>query len=57
MLTENSKKILIFGSSGVGKTSLLNTITGENHNASSKANGCTFETSYYKPFSFGDGYL
>ena len=48
----NTKRVLVFGSSGVGKTSLLNNVTGEHHDTSSLATGCTFETGHYKQFSF-----
>ena len=41
--------ILVFGSSGVGKTSMLNALTGENQPTSNSATGCTFQTTLYKP--------
>ena len=41
--------ILVFGSSGVGKTSMLNALTGENQPTSNLATGCTFQTTCYEP--------
>ena len=43
-----AKRVLVFGSSGVGKTSLLNIITGQNNRTSSSALGCTFEATNYE---------
>ena len=47
---ENIKTVLVFGSRGVGKTSLLNNLTGKQHDTSL---GCTFETTYYNSVKIG----
>lgn len=44
-------RILVFGTTGVGKTSLCNTLTGKHQEVSSAACGTTFETYTYDPFS------
>jgi len=43
------KRVLVFGGTGEGKTSLLNCLTGENKPTSSEARGCTFQTDQYTP--------
>jgi GTPase Era involved in 16S rRNA processing len=43
-------RILIFGSTGTGKTSLCNSLTGQARQATSSARGNTFETHTYAPF-------
>eukprot|EP01006_Ploeotia_vitrea_P004875 TRINITY_DN115659_c0_g1_i1.p1 TRINITY_DN115659_c0_g1~~TRINITY_DN115659_c0_g1_i1.p1 ORF type:complete len:331 (-),score=37.57 TRINITY_DN115659_c0_g1_i1:113-1105(-) len=48
------KRILVFGSSNVGKTSMCNELTGETHSVSNNASGTTSEISEYKMCSFGD---
>ncbi len=40
----NTTKVLIFGKTNVGKTSLCNLLLGCNEATSSSAMGCTFET-------------
>jgi GTPase SAR1 family protein len=44
-------RVLVFGSTGVGKTSLCNTLTDQDRPVSSAAFGTTFETYTYEPFS------
>jgi predicted GTPase len=44
-------RVLVFGTTGVGKTSLCNELTGQNKEVSSSAQGTTFETYTYEPFS------
>ena len=46
--------VLVFGSSGVGKTSLCNTLTGQHRNVGNAAIGTTFATYTYQPFSIND---
>lgn len=50
------RRVLVFGETGAGKTSMVNTLTGQNCRVSSSAVGCTFETTYYTPVRLG-GYL
>lgn len=44
-------RVLVFGSTGVGKTSLCNNITGQCMRVDSTACGTTFETHTYQPFT------
>ena len=46
----NDIRVLIFGSTGTGKTSLCNSLTGQKMKATSSARGNTFETHTYQPF-------
>ena len=46
-------RVLLFGATGSGKTSLCNELTGQRMTANSSARGNTFETHTYKPFSRG----
>jgi GTP-binding protein EngB required for normal cell division len=46
-------RVLVFGSTGTGKTSLCNELTGQQMMANSSARGNTFETHTYDPFSDG----
>jgi GTPase SAR1 family protein len=43
-VNEELIKILIYGSSGVGKTSLINLLTGSNERVGNGMEGCTFES-------------
>jgi len=45
----SARRILVFGSTGTGKTSLLNCLTGQEHRVSGGARGCTFKTEEYQP--------
>jgi GTPase SAR1 family protein len=47
-------RVLVFGSTGTGKTSLCNALTGQTMLANSSARGNTFETHTYEPFDYGD---
>lgn len=47
----NEIRILIFGSTGTGKTSLCNALTGQEMQANSSGRGNTFETHTYSPIS------
>jgi len=44
--------VLVFGSTGEGKTSLLNCLTDTNNPVSSGVRGCTFETTEHAPVQF-----
>ena len=46
-------RVLVFGSTGTGKTSLCNELTGQEMQANSSARGNTFETHTYAPFKSG----
>jgi GTPase Era involved in 16S rRNA processing len=46
-----TRRILVFGSSNTGKTSMLNTLCDQNEPVSSEATGCTFKTVPFKPFT------
>lgn len=39
-----SCRVMVFGSSGVGKTSMINMLTGHNYMVRNAARGCTFDT-------------
>ncbi len=43
-------RVLVFGSTGTGKTSLCNELTGQQMTANSSARGNTFETHTFAPF-------
>ena len=47
-------RVLVFGSTGTGKTSLCNELTGQQMTANSSARGNTFETHTYRPFEADD---
>lgn len=47
-------RVLVFGSTGTGKTSLCNALTGQIMMANSSARGNTFETHTYAPFKHQD---
>ena len=49
-----SRRVLVFGSTGAGKTSICNELTGDQHPVSSDAIGCTFETTHYRPVFIGE---
>ena len=44
-------RVLVFGSTGVGKTSLCNTLTGKNRPTDNGAKGITSKTHLYAPFT------
>uniref|UniRef100_A0A1I7W933 G domain-containing protein n=1 Tax=Heterorhabditis bacteriophora TaxID=37862 RepID=A0A1I7W933_HETBA len=46
------KRILVFGCSKAGKTSMLNTITGQKHAVRDAAVGTTFETKIFEDFKY-----
>lgn len=48
-------RVLVFGTTGTGKTSLCNALTGENQKVSDAAEGVTFESSTYKEVEISDG--
>jgi len=47
-------RVLVFGSAGVGKTSLCNALTGEAKPVGASVNGTTFCSYTYKPMKFGN---
>ncbi|KIJ67581.1 hypothetical protein HYDPIDRAFT_38074 [Hydnomerulius pinastri MD-312] len=52
-----ARNVIIFGESGVGKSSLINMITGQNHAATSPdALGCTFRHTKYPAVIDGETY-
>ena len=48
-----SRRVLVFGSSNAGKTSMINELTGFNYNVNNDAKGCTFETRQVPPVTRG----
>ncbi len=51
-MQESPIRVLVFGSTGTGKTSLCNTLTGEHQRVSNSANGVTFQSSTFAPFKY-----
>lgn len=51
----NPIRVLVFGTTGTGKTSLCNALTGENEIASDAAEGVTFKSCTYKEVQISDG--
>ena len=47
-------RVLVFGATGVGKTSVCNVLTGGNRPTSNGPLGVTAKTHLYAPFQFGD---
>lgn len=43
-------KVLVFGSTGSGKTSLCNAVSGQSYPTASSARGVTFQSTMYPPF-------
>lgn len=51
-------RVLVFGETGTGKTSLCNELTGEKKPVSDKAVGVTFQSQNYLPFIYhGESYI
>lgn len=48
------QRVLVFGETGSGKTSLCNCLSNEDHPTDSSANGVTFSTQVYKPISINE---
>lgn len=55
-MTDRKKtiRILVFGSTGTGKTSLCNTLSGEKQPVSSSAQGVTFKSHTFEAFDYND---
>lgn len=51
----NPIRVLVFGTTGTGKTSLCNALTGENQKASDAAEGVTFKSYTYQEVEISDG--
>lgn len=47
-------RVLVFGTTGTGKTSLCNELTGGSEKVSDAAQGVTFKSHTYKPIEFSD---
>ena len=54
-LTKNMKtiRVLVFGATGTGKTSLCNTLAGKSRPTDNGAKGVTSKSHYYSAFNFG----
>ena len=50
----NTLRVLVFGSTGTGKTSLCNTLTGKCRPTDNGAKGITAKSHLYAPFDFGE---
>jgi energy-coupling factor transporter ATP-binding protein EcfA2 len=50
--TMNTLRVLVFGSTGTGKTSLCNTLTGKGRPTDNGAKGITAKSHLYPPFDF-----
>jgi len=48
-MEENIHHVLVFGSAGVGKTSVINELTGQKKTVGNGAKGVTFETTGFEP--------
>ncbi len=47
-------RILVFGSTGTGKTSLCNSLTGQHMPVNNSARGVTFQSHTFEPLEFGE---
>src|SRR4051812_6751705 len=47
-------RVLVFGATGIGKTSLCNALTGKARPTDSGARGITAKSHLYPPFQYGD---
>jgi len=47
-------RILVFGTAGVGKTSVCNTLSNEKRETGNRARGVTFESQLYNEFSYAE---